>query len=107
MKSAGSVPVNETTAADACQQFLEAWKDGLELADLSPKIIGSDVAWSNGQKLVSFEILPNEVSDGTNLHIPVKLVLTDEKGAEQKTTVSYAVGTHPSITVIRDEELYQ
>lgn len=107
MQSPGSVPVNESSAADACQQFLDAWKDGQELEDLQPNIIGSDAAWASGQKLLSFEILPNEVSDGTNLHIPVKLSLKDEKGAEQNILVSYAVGTHPSITVIRDEEVYR
>ena len=101
--SAGSIPVNQSAAREACQAFLEAWKGGKTTEELKPKISGADYVWASGQKLVSFEILPEEINNGTSLRVSTLLVLKDSKGRESKSNVSYTVGTSPVITVIRDE----
>ena len=78
-------------------------KEGKKPEDLKPRITGADFEWSSGKKLVSYEILPNEVKNGPNLLVSAQLVLQNQKGIESKTNASYIVGTSPVITVIRDE----
>ena len=96
--------VNPTTAKEVCKTFLQAWQDGKKAEDLKPGIIGADREWSTGKKLVAFEILPDEANQGTLLSMSVKLTLKDDKGAESKSTVTYAVSTAPAVTVLRDED---
>ena len=94
--------LDEAKARDACAATLEAWKAAKKPADLKPDIIASDYAWAAGQKLIDFEFLPGETSDGTNLNIPVKLTLQDARGAQKTSNAMYTVGTSPVVTVIRD-----
>ena len=96
-------PVNEVNARDACKTFLEAWKEGKTPADLKPKITGADHEWASGEKLVSYEILPKETSNGTTLYVSARLTLKSAKGVETKSNATYAVGTSPVITVLREE----
>lgn len=97
-----NLPLNEEDAREACRSFLTAWKSGEKSADLAPDIIGKDEDWDAGQKLVSFEVLPNEMNDGSNLHIPVQLTLRDKQQRSSVLNVTYTVGTYPSVTVFRD-----
>jgi len=99
--SARNISLDAEKAKQSCVTFMEAWKAGKQVADLKPGIIGRDEAWEGGFKLVSFELLP-ETSDGTNLHIPVKLTMQNPKGKESVSTVTYVVGTSPVITVFRE-----
>lgn len=94
--------LDEAKAREACTTALEAWKAAKQPADLQPDIIASDYAWKDGQTLVSFELLPGETSDGTNLNIPVKLTLKNAQGKESISKATYTVGTSPVVTVIRD-----
>lgn len=103
-RSARSLSLNQPQAREACTAFLSAWKDGKKIGDLSPKIVGRDSDWESGQKLESFELLPEEHSDGTNLHLKVRRTLKDDKGREIKQEVAYVVGTSPVVTVFRSDE---
>lgn len=103
-RSARSLSLNQPKAREACTAFLTAWKEGKKVGDLAPKIVGRDSDWETGKKLESFEILPEEHSDGTNLHLKVRHILKDVKGTEIKQEVAYVVGTSPVVTVFRSDE---
>lgn len=103
-RSARSLSLNKPKAREACTAFLMAWKEGKKVGDLAPKIIGRDSDWETGKKLESFELLPEDHSDGTNLHLKVRRILKDDKGAEIKQEVAYVVGTSPVVTVFRSDE---
>lgn len=100
--SARDLSLDESQAREACTTALEAWKASKSPADLKPDIIVSDYGWASGEKLVSFEFLPGETSDGTNLSIPVRLTLQNAKGAKSTSNATYTVGTSPVVTVVRD-----
>ncbi|MDB5386478.1 MAG: hypothetical protein JWM11_2124 [Planctomycetaceae bacterium] len=97
-----NLPLNKDAAHQACESFLAAWKSGDRSIDLEPDIIGKDEDWSAGQKLISFEFLPDERSDGSNLHIPVRLTLANAQRQQSVLDVTYIVGTYPSVTVFRN-----
>lgn len=101
-QGARSLSLDEPKAREACTSFLNAWKEGKKVEELKPGIIGRDIAWDSGDKLTSFEVLPGEKNDGTNLHIPVRLALVNAKGKESTSKVIYVVGTSPVVTVIRE-----
>ena len=100
--SAQDLSLDQDEARNACQTFLKSWQDGSTSKSLEPDIVGTDEDWSAGQKLVSFEVLPDETNDGTNLHIPVRLKMADAAGKESQAEVTYCVGTSPVVTVFRD-----
>lgn len=99
--SARNLSLDPEKAKKSCTAFMDAWKGGKRIEDLHPDIIGRDEAWEGDFKLVSYELQP-ETSDGTNLHIPVKLTMKNPKGKEVKETVTYVVGTSPKVTVFRE-----
>jgi hypothetical protein len=103
-RSARSLSLNQPKAREACTAFLKAWKEGKKVGDLVPKIIGRDSDWETGKKLESFELLPEEHSDGTNLHLKVRRILKDDKGRTINQEVAYVVGTSPVVTVFRSDE---
>ena len=97
-----TLSLDKEAARDACQDFLTAWKTGEKTSELAPDIIGRDEDWDAGQKLVNFELLPNEMDGGSNLHIPVRLTLKKVQGGESQLNVTYIVGTSPQVTVFRE-----
>lgn len=99
--SARNYSLDPDKAEKSCVTFMEAWKGGKRVGDLHPEIIARDEAWEGEFKLVSYELQPG-TSDGTNLHIPVKLTMKNPKGKEVKETVTYVVGTSPKVTVFRE-----
>ncbi len=100
--SAQNLSLDQDQARQACETFLKAWQKGGTSKALEPEIVGTDEAWKAGMKLVSFEVLPDEFNDGTNLHMKVKLTLADDSGKTSETNVTYVVGTSPRVTVFRD-----
>lgn len=88
-------------ARTACATFLDAWKEGKQPGDLRPDITGADFEWASGHKLVSYEVLPDEFNDGTNLHINVRLTLEGADGKQSSSNALYIVGTEPVVTVFR------
>jgi hypothetical protein len=103
-QNARSLSVNENMAREACTTFLAAWKDGKKAEDLAPKIIGKDSDWETGRTLESYEILPEERSDGANLHFKVRRTIKTPKGTLLEQEVGYVVGTSPTITVFRTDQ---
>ena len=103
-RTARSLSLNQPKAREACTEFLTAWTNGKRVGDLKPKIIGRDSDWETGKKLESFEILKDERSDGTNLHLTVRRTLKDDAGKETQQEVAYVVGTSPVVTVFRSDE---
>ena len=103
-RTARSLSLNQPKAREACTEFLTAWKNGKRVGDLKPKIIGRDSDWETGKKLESFEIMKDERSDGTNLHLTVRRTLKDDAGKETQQEVAYVVGTSPVVTVFRSDE---
>jgi hypothetical protein len=100
-----NAPTDVPAAKAALTAALETWKSGQAAATLqerSPAILMVDQAWRKGEKLESFETTGEDVNDGVNLHCPVKLVLCDKQGVRRNETVTYVVGTSPSITIFRD-----
>ncbi len=103
-RSARSLSLSQPKAKEACAAFLTAWKEGKKVGDLVPQITGRDSDWETGKKLEAFEILPEEHSDGTNLHLKVSRILKDDKGRQINDEVAYVVGTSPVVTVFRSDE---
>jgi hypothetical protein len=101
-RSARYLPLDQERARAACAEALDAWKAGKRPADLKPKLIVGDEDWDAGKTLVTYEVLPDETNDGTNLHIPVRLTLKDAQGKERQPKVTYTVGTAPVVTVFRE-----
>lgn len=100
----GQAPiVNEEMARDSLVTFLDAWTEGETPDDFESQIIAKDSAWKSGHKLVSYEIL-GEKNVGTSLHVVAKLNLESADGVKITPTANYIVGTHPVITVFRDED---
>ncbi len=87
--------LDKELARSSVQKAMQAWVDGKTPKELQPEIVVGDTAWNKGQKLVSFEIKPNEeTSDGSNLHICVQ-----RKFDTSASEVTYIVGTTPVITI--------
>lgn len=100
--SARNLSLDPELARKSCTEFLDAWKAGKTVKDLLPAIVARDEDWEGGAELVAYEVLPDERSDGTNLHIPTRLTLKKPKGKETKTDVTYVVGTSPAVSVFRE-----
>ncbi|MFO0950128.1 MAG: hypothetical protein U0835_27500 [Isosphaeraceae bacterium] len=103
--SGRAAPVDPSRAREALNTALESWKKGEPIDALktaSPPIVAQDFDWMGGQKLVGFEVTGEGKDDDANLRIPVRLTLRTPQGKEVKKSVSYVVGTSPSLTVFRD-----
>lgn len=94
-----SHPLDADLARSSVQRALQAWVDGKTPKEVQAEFIVGDVAWEQGKKLVSFEILTDEeTSDGSNLHIRVKRKLANG-GVATESQVTYIVGTSPVVTI--------
>lgn len=100
-----SAPVNAAKARETLETTLDAWKSGDpadEMQDQSPAIVVQDFDWQGGAKLASYEILEDDKEVNANLVVKVKLKLQDKTGNKFEKTVTYLVGTAPTLTVFRD-----
>lgn len=102
-RSSRSLHLDQPKAREVVNTVLTAWREGKKPADLKPVIVG-DHDWDLGKSLVSFVVADGETNDGTNLHIPVMLVLKDATGKETKSEAIYTVGTSPVVTMIRETD---
>jgi hypothetical protein len=99
--------VNPSQARDALVAALDHWKQGdppRSLSSASPSMTVQDFEWERGAKLLDYQILGDGQSKDANLSVKVKLTLAGEQGKSKtvEKTVSYLVGTSPSVTVFRD-----
>jgi len=103
--SRGNAPVNVDVAQQTLTSTLEFWKGGEtpeSVGEQKPAIIVQDVDWTNGAKLLDYEIIDEGKPVDANLIAKVKLKLTGADGKETQKTVTYVVGTSPVLTVFRD-----
>lgn len=103
-KGARSLKLDKDLAHKSFEQFLTAWRDGKsskELQDQSPQIICNDFEWNSGKKLISFKILEDEFSDGTNLTLAAEITIAVDGRPTPPQKVEYVVGTSPVITIFR------
>jgi hypothetical protein len=95
--------VDTSQARDALTTALDHWKQGDALRSL-PAMTIQDFDWERGAKLLDYQVLGEGQARDANLSIKVKLTLAGEqtKTKNVEKTVSYLVGTSPSVTVFRD-----
>jgi len=96
--------LDENLAAESLKRVLDSWRRGETMESLkqqSPSIIVNDPAWAEGRKLTDYKLKDAGKSDGRNLHCTVELFFAGS-GADARQSVTYIVGTHPVITVFRD-----
>lgn len=97
--------VDAPKARQALETALEGWKKGTPpdaLQNGSPPMTVQDLDWTNGFKLVNYQIDEDTKEVDANVRITVKLTLKDPKGKEVQKQVRYVVGTSPSVTVFRE-----
>jgi hypothetical protein len=99
-----SVRVDAGTAQESLTLVLDRWKEGKKPADLleeSPPIEVQELEWSNGAKLLEYEIISDDQSAGQGLVAWVKLKLSSEGGKTIEKTAKYVVNTSPDVRVLR------
>lgn len=98
--------LDEARAKRALTDALNAWKAGRPHDDPSgsgPPIRVADEDWLAGSKLLDFRVEPGDRVIGTRLSCPVTLILAGPGGRRVEKRVSYAVGTDPGPSVIRQD----
>jgi hypothetical protein len=84
---------------------MESWKDGKQpedLADETPPITVQEMEWSNGAKLIEYQLVEGDRPAGQNLFAKVKLKLELPDGKVSEKVATYVVGTSPKIVVYRN-----
>jgi hypothetical protein len=103
--SGGSAaPVDAPKAREALKAALDGWKRGdkpEKFQSASPPMTVSDMDWQAGAKLINYQVKDDGKEYGPNLNVPVDLTIRTPQGKEAKKTVSYIVGTSPTVTVFR------
>jgi hypothetical protein len=97
-------PVDVSKATSALELSLESWKEGKkpdELLEESPPITVHEIEWSNGAKLLDYEIVSDEKNADQSLIAWVKLKRKTVNGKVSETTAKYIVNTSPELTVLR------
>jgi hypothetical protein len=98
-------PVDEATARTVLRQTLDAWVGGKQAAELrtqTPEIIVVDQQWTDGAKLVDYEIVGTGSFDGTTLRAPANLtVIEPPSRTAKKQPANFTVGLQPVVTVVR------
>ncbi len=97
-------PVDVGKATSALETCLEGWKEGKKPDDLleeSPPITVHELEWTNGAKLLEYEIESDEKNADQSLIAWVKLKLESANGQVSETTAKYIVNTSPELTVMR------
>jgi hypothetical protein len=103
-RTARDLKLDPQLAEASLDQALRAWAEGKQPADLRPTIIMRDQSWDAGTALAGFTIQTAEArSDGTNLYLPVVREFRDAQGKVSRSTLTYIVGTSPTITIFPQE----
>ena len=99
-----AAPVEPDKARAALRVALDAWKSGRSIDSLgreTPPIVAQDFDWMAGAKLTEYQVLTDGRAEDANLRVPVRLTVRDAQGRTATKTVSYIVGTDPTVTVFR------
>ena len=99
-------PADPDAAREALQTALDAWQRGDSPASLQgrrPPIHVVDHDWGAGLRLARFE-LGADTPSGADRWCPVRLWFPDRRGKAVPRTAAYRVGTHPALTVVREDQ---
>lgn len=100
-----AAPVDPVLARKSLVDVMEHWKSGGAIDELrkrQPEIVAQEMWWSQGRKLISFQLLGEGRVEDANWFCDVELEVADGDGKEPvKKTFSYVIGTDPVITVFR------
>jgi len=98
-------PADENAARQALTEALDAWTSGGRPAELrrkSPEFIVVDQDWTDGCRLLDYELVGTGLFDGKNLRAPVTLTLQHRSWrGVKKINANFVVGLQPVITVVR------
>jgi hypothetical protein len=105
-------PADPAAARQALERALNAWMEGKSaesLKDADPPIVVSDHSWSNGVRLLKYQIEPGDRRAGADHNFQVVLWLEGDKAktkakgkdGDRGEKTEYNVGTNPILTVIR------
>jgi hypothetical protein len=98
-------PVDEATARTVLTQTLDAWVGGKQATELrarTPEIIVVDQQWTDGAKLVDYELVGAGSFDGQTLRAPVNLTVVEPRArSPKKLPANFTVGLQPVVTVVR------
>ena len=98
------VPADKGLGKEAFSKFLNAWKDGKKPGDVAAEFKVNEPTWESGYKLLSYEVLPDEIANGSELRVTAKLTLRDPKGTAMKPlNATYAISTSPGVVINRDD----
>jgi hypothetical protein len=98
--------LDEDSARRTLSEALESWKAGRphdRPSDSEPSLRVADEDWLGGSRLVSYLVLPGDQVVGGRLACPVSLELLEPGGRRVERRVTYAVGTDPIPSVIRQD----
>jgi hypothetical protein len=96
---------SEEQVRDVLSTVLDTWKAGGRAEDLrqrTPEIVAGDWQWSQGHRLVDYQLTGPATFAGGNMRVPVTLHVHFARGGNpKKMDVTYVVILDPVITVIR------
>ncbi|MFO1001244.1 MAG: hypothetical protein U0936_12945 [Planctomycetaceae bacterium] len=100
-----AAPVDPVLAKKSLVEVMEHWKSGGAIEALrkrQPEIVAQEMWWSQGRKLIGFQLVGEGRVEDANWFCDVELEVSDGEGKEPvKKTFTYVVGTDPVITVFR------
>jgi hypothetical protein len=99
-------PADPADAREALRGALDAWQRGDApdaLRDAAPVVHVSDPDWSAGCRLTRYHIAEGDDRSGIDLRYRVTLTFRDPKGKLVQKKTAYVVGTHPVLTVVRND----
>ena len=100
-----AAPVDPVLAKKSLVDVMEHWKNGGAIDELrkrQPEIVAQEMWWSQGRKLIGFQLVGEGRVEDANWFCDVELEVSEGDGKEPvKKTFTYVIGTDPVITVFR------
>lgn len=100
-----AAPVDPVLAKKSLVDVMEHWKNGGAIDELrkrNPEIVAQEMWWSQGRKLIGFQLIGEGRVEDANWFCDVELEVSEGDGKEPvKKTFTYVIGTDPVITVFR------
>lgn len=97
--------VDPALAKSTLIDVLDHWKNGGKIDELRNRtaaIVVQEALWSDGRKLLAYELKDDGRVEDANWFCEVELTLEAVKGTDpQKKSLTYVIGTDPVLTVFR------
>lgn len=99
-------PSDPATGRETLKGVLDAWKGG-DTPDgykqKAPAVVVAERQWTQGFKLLDYEIDGDPKADGFDVQFKVKLTVQDAAGKKTQEKAVYSVSTTPKLVVLRYE----